>query len=221
MIRWNHPVQGLVTPEDIFPRAKSAHQMIWIGNWVLQHACRQNQRWQAAGLPAVPVAVNLSSAQFLHQGIFEMIRETLAETGLDANFLEIEISETLSMRDPQVTLLILQQLQQLGIKASIDDFGTGYSSLRQLKKLPINRLKIDISIIQGIGSDPDDLTIASSIISLAKNMGIGVIAEGVETEAQLQLLKQLQCDQAQGFYLGLPMQVSEMQTLLENITRNH
>lgn len=150
-----------------------------------------------------------------------MIRETLAETGLDANFLEIEISETLSMRDPQVTLLILQQLQQLGIKASIDDFGTGYSSLRQLKKLPINRLKIDISIIQGIGSDPDDLTIASSIISLAKNMGIGVIAEGVETEAQLQLLKQLQCDQAQGFYLGLPMQVSEMQTLLENITRNH
>ena len=150
-----------------------------------------------------------------------MIRETLAETGLDANFLEIEISETLSMRDPQVTLLILQQLQQLGIKASIDDFGTGYSSLRQLKKLPINRLKIDVSIIQGICSDPDDLTIASSIISLAKNMGIGVIAEGVETEAQLQLLKQLQCDQAQGFYLGLPMQVSEMQTLLENITRNH
>jgi len=215
LIRWNHPEEGLISPVEFIPRAEATQLIIPLGEWVLKTACRQNREWQVADLPAIPVAVNFSAAQFRQRSVIDVINRALRESGLAADYLDIEITESLAMEHPETTIHILEQLQHLGAHASIDDFGTGYSSLSHLKQLPVSKLKIDRAFIMDITTDPDDRIIAKTIIDLARNMEIKVIAEGTETAEQVELLKQLGCDYAQGYYFAKPLPAGEMQALLE------
>jgi len=215
LIRWSHPQAGVISPVEFIPRAEATQLIIPIGNWVLQSACRQNRQWQEAGLPAVPVAVNFSAAQCNQSGVIDTIKQTLVATGLAPEYLDVEITESMSMKSPETTIKTLEQLTSLGIRSSIDDFGTGYSSLAYLKRFPVDKLKIDRSFVLDITTDPNDLSIATAIIGLAKSMDIKVVAEGVETVEQLEILKQLGCDYVQGYYTGRPLPAAEIQVLLE------
>lgn len=176
-----------------------------IGEWVLRVACFQNRVWQAAGLPATRVAVNLSARQFEQPDLVDRISQILQETGLDATHLELEITETAAMRDVDFTTTILQRLQEMGIRIAIDDFGTGYSSLTYLKKFPLNALKIDQSFVQDLTKDTDDIAIIKAIITLARGLNLNVVAEGVETQEQQEQLRSLNCHEMQGYWLSPPL----------------
>jgi diguanylate cyclase (GGDEF)-like protein len=215
LIRWQHPEQGMISPVEFIPRAEVTNMIIPIGEWVLKTACAQNMAWQEAGLPMVPVAVNFSAAQLRSRNIIETIRNTLDVTGLAAEYLDIEITESLAMTAPEMTIDILAQLRKLGALASVDDFGTGYSSLSYLKRLPVSKLKIDRAFVDDITSDENDRSIATAVIQLAKSMHLKVIAEGVETAEQFEVLQDLGCDYGQGYYYARPMPATEMQAFLE------
>ncbi|MCW9024484.1 MAG: EAL domain-containing protein [Gammaproteobacteria bacterium] len=216
LIRWQHPEQGIISPAEFIPRAEATNMIIPIGDWVLKTACAQNKAWQEAGFPVVPVAVNFSAAQLRSRSVVETISDCLQSTGLAAEYLDIEITESLAMTAPERTIDILGQLRELGALASIDDFGTGYSSLSHLKRLPASKLKIDRSFVNEITSDDNDKSIATAVIQLAKSMQLKVIAEGVETSEQLDVLQSLGCDYGQGYYYARPMPAAEMQAFLES-----
>ncbi|QBP42599.1 EAL domain-containing protein [Paenisporosarcina antarctica] len=204
LIRWNHPKRGLVSPLHFIPIAEETGLIIPIGEWVLKTACAQNKAWQMAGFPPIVVSVNLSSRQFAQTNLVEVVERILAETKLDAKYLDLEITESMTM-DVDRTISILQALKKLGVKISIDDFGTGYSSLSYLKEFPIDCLKIDQSFIRDCHLDQSNATIVKTIISMAHHLNIQVIAEGVETKEHLDFLQQNLCDAVQGYLMSKPI----------------
>ncbi|WP_372981970.1 putative bifunctional diguanylate cyclase/phosphodiesterase [Marinobacter sediminum] len=205
LIRWEHPQQGNIPPDKFIPRAEESGAIIDIGRWVLGEACRQNRKWQLDGHPKITVSVNVSAKQFSHESFLDTVQQALAEAGLDPQYLELEITESLIMTDAARAFSVMQDLQQLGVKLAIDDFGTGYSSLSYLKKFPVSTLKIDKSFIDGLCSDHDDESITRVIISLGHQLNMRVVAEGVETLQQSAFLDHSQCDVSQGYYFSRPM----------------
>jgi diguanylate cyclase (GGDEF)-like protein/PAS domain S-box-containing protein len=214
LIRWQHPELGLVAPGRFIALAEETGLIVPIGAWVLRTACAQNKVWQRAGFNDLRIAVNLSPRQFAQQDLAKSIAAALEETGLDPQYLEIELTESLVMTDVERAIGILRDLKGLGVKLSIDDFGTGYSSLSYLKRFPIDVLKIDQSFVRDMTLDPDDAAIVSLIISLAHSLRLQVIAEGVETEEQLAYLRHHDCDQMQGYYFSRPVAAADFELML-------
>ncbi|WP_433944740.1 EAL domain-containing protein [Paenibacillus sp. SN-8-1] len=210
LLRWNRPGYGIVAPDAFIPVLEETGLISQVGEWVLREVCNQSKRWVEKGLPKFKMAVNLSSKQFLNDNLVEVISNTLRDTGMDPNYLELEITETMTM-DVERAITVLDQLNALGVRISIDDFGTGYSSLNYLKKFPIHTLKIDKSFVRDIMSDQNDLNIVSTIISMAHNLNLDVVAEGVETEDQLHFLQMKKCDTVQGYYFSKPLSVDEFE----------
>jgi diguanylate cyclase (GGDEF)-like protein/PAS domain S-box-containing protein len=217
LIRWQHPDWGLIPPDQFIPLAEETGLIVPIGEWVIRMACQQNKKWQDVGLYQARVAVNLSTYQFIKQGLVETVRKILWETGLDPRYLELEITESMTM-DVDRSIVILRDLNDLGVEISIDDFGTGYSSLNYLKEFTIHRLKIDRSFVRDIMSDNKDARIVSTIISMAQGLGLEVVAEGVETREQLQFLYNANCNIVQGFYFCKPLPLNEFESLLSKKT---
>jgi|GEM_PF-215031 len=214
LIRWNHPALGMVSPARFIGLAEELGLIVPIGHWVLRTACLQSVAWERAGLGQMRVAVNLSPRQFYQQDLASSIRTILDETGIAPHLLELELTESMMMNDVEHAVGILRDLKSLGLHLSIDDFGTGYSSLAYLKRFPIDLLKIDQSFVRDITIDPDDAAIVTSIISLAHSLRLKVIAEGVETEAQLGYLQRHGCDFMQGYYFSRPLPADESEQLL-------
>ena len=214
LIRWNHPELGMVPPGRFVGVAEETGLIVPIGAWVMRTACAQNKAWQLAGYPRLRVAVNLSARQFGAADLMASLEATLAETGLDAACLEIELTESLFMSDVTPAVELLHRMKALGINLSIDDFGTGYSSFSYLSRFPIDVLKIDRSFVADITHDANDAAIVSSIIALAHNLKLAVIAEGVETLAQLDYLRSHGCDEMQGYYFSKPLCAADFEALL-------
>ncbi|MDB5841733.1 MAG: diguanylate cyclase, partial [Herminiimonas sp.] len=214
LIRWNHPEQGLVPPAGFIRIAEETGLIGPIGAWVLRTACARNKAWQEAGLPHLKVAVNLSARQFTQNDLVGMVAAVLSETGLAPHYLEIELTESLVMKDVDQAISIMLELKALGVKLSLDDFGTGYSSLSYLKRFPIDVLKIDRSFVADIARDADDAAIVMSIISLAHNLKLRVIAEGVEDIEQLEYLRRNGCDEMQGYYFCRPLPPDDFEKML-------
>jgi diguanylate cyclase (GGDEF)-like protein/PAS domain S-box-containing protein len=214
LLRWRHPQLGMVAPARFIQLAEEMGLIVPIGVWVLRSACRQSVEWQRQGLGGIRVAVNLSARQFYQQNLIASIKDILQETGIAPHLLELELTESMMMNDVEHAADILRELKRLGMQLSIDDFGTGYSSLAYLKRFPIDLLKIDQSFVRDITVDPDDAAIVLSVISLAHSLRLKVIAEGVETSAQLDYLRQHGCDYMQGYYFSPPLSESECEQLL-------
>ncbi|MCR2804552.1 putative bifunctional diguanylate cyclase/phosphodiesterase [Paenibacillus soyae] len=213
LIRWNHPTLGLIPPGKFIPIAEETGLIVPIGEWVLRTACKQNVEWIAKGIPPMKISVNLSTRQFLKRNLVETVHNILRETGHDPKYLELEITESMTM-DVNFAVEVLGEFKKLGIPICIDDFGTGYSNLYYMKLFSIDRLKIDQSFIRDIMTDSIDADIVSTIIAMAYNLGIDVIAEGVETEEQLNYLKRLKCREVQGYYYYKPLPAEQIEQLL-------
>ncbi|HYD97004.1 MAG TPA: EAL domain-containing protein [Noviherbaspirillum sp.] len=205
LIRWCSPARGLVPPAAFIPLAEESGMIIAIGEWVLRTACAQNVAWQQCGYPAIPVSVNLSPRQLARADVVELVAAALRESGLAPHCLELEITESVVMRDVDQSLATLRKLKELGVKASIDDFGTGYSSLNYLKRFPVDTLKIDRSFVSDVATDQDDAAIVKAVISLAHILNLRVVAEGVEAEEQRLFLLENGCDEVQGYLFGKPV----------------
>jgi diguanylate cyclase (GGDEF)-like protein len=213
LLRWQNTMLGPVSPMDFIPLAEETGLIVPIGEWVLRTACQQAQMWRDEGINLERMAVNISVLQFVQPSFPGLVARILEETGLEPQALELEITETLLMKDPEGATETLQALKNLGVQLAIDDFGTGYSSLSRLKQLPLDRLKIDKAFVCEVNTHPDDAAIATAVIAMADSMGLRVIAEGVETEAQLRFLKSRNCDEVQGYYLSRPLPVSEIRQI--------
>ncbi len=205
LLRWQHPRLGMVSPERFIPIAEDTGLIIDIGAWVLHQACRQMQSWRQAGLPLDSIAVNVAGPQIQRGDILATVQRVLAETGLPAHCLELEVTEGFIMGQAEAAIGVLDALSRLGVRLAIDDFGTGYSSLAYLKRLPIDKLKVDRSFVRDLPADEEDAAIAAAVIALGHSLGLTVIAEGVETAAQRDFLLTRRCDQAQGWYYGRPV----------------
>lgn len=215
LIRWIHPEKGMLLPKYFIPLAEDTGLIIPIGKWILQTACAQNVAWQSAGFAPVTITVNISNVQFRQSNFVETIQDALSDTGLDPRYLELEISESIVMKATENIFATLQHLKALGVQIAIDDFGTGYSSLSNLKRYPIDKLKIDRSFIRDLFANADERSIVSAIIAVAHNLNLKVIAEGVETEQQLAFVKDKGSDGIQGFLLGLPMPADSFEEILK------
>jgi diguanylate cyclase (GGDEF)-like protein len=205
LLRWNHPQWGMVSPAEFIPLAEANGLIVPIGEWVLHTALRQLRAWLDSGQPMMTMAVNLSAVQFGQSGLTGMVNQLLLKTGVPPECLELELTEAVAMKTPEIAAQKMQELSQLGIRLSIDDFGTGYSSLSYLKRFHINQLKIDQSFVRDIGTDPDDQAIVTAIIQMAHSLGMTTIAEGVETAEQLDFLRARGCDQVQGYHFSRPL----------------
>ncbi|WP_061288445.1 putative bifunctional diguanylate cyclase/phosphodiesterase [Azotobacter vinelandii] len=210
LLRWQHPERGLLSPDQFLPLAEKTGLIVPIGNWVLDEACAQIQRWRAAGHTSWNIAVNLSASQFAHAKLIDSVRTALQRHGLEAHNLTLEITESTAMRDADSSLAVLEQLAAMGVGISIDDFGTGYSSLLYLKRLPANELKIDRGFVNELGQGGDDAAIVSAIIALGRTLGLKIVAEGVETPEQQKHLTRLGCNLLQGYLLGRPMPAEQL-----------
>jgi diguanylate cyclase (GGDEF)-like protein/PAS domain S-box-containing protein len=215
LLRWRHPARGLVHPADFLPFAEASRLMVPIGQWILREACRQARAWLDAGLRPGPMAVNISAVEFRHKDFLENLRGILEDARLDARHLELELTETVLMQHVPSTVSALRAIKAVGVQLTVDNFGTGYSSLSQLKRLPIDALKIDQSFVQGITTDPDNAPIVSAAISMGKNLRQRVIAEGVETPEQLAFLRAQHCVEGQGYYFSQPLAAAQFAELLE------
>lgn len=215
LLRWKHPDLGFVSPAQFIPLAEETGLIVPIGEWVLREACRQAKAWQDAGATPVRMAVNLSTVQFTQPNLPQVVRDALASSGLAADWLELELTESTVMRDAGAAVETLARLKAAGVHLSIDDFGTGYSSLAYLKRFPIDALKIDQSFIRESTTNPDDAAIVTSILLMAKSLKLGVVAEGVETASQLAFLRVLQCDEVQGYLFSPPVPPERALGLLE------
>lgn len=215
LIRWHHPVQGLLLPGAFVPIAEGCGAIVPIGRWVLREACRQMQAWLDANLALQVMTVNISAIEFGKNTFFENACLILRDTGLSPHYLELELTESVLMKDVKSTMAVLQAFKTMGIKIAVDDFGTGYSSLSYLKQFPVDTLKIDQSFVAGIMSDGDDGILVDSVIGLGKNLGYRVIAEGVETREQLYFLNDHHCAEGQGYYLSRPMTAGDFSALLK------
>jgi EAL domain-containing protein (putative c-di-GMP-specific phosphodiesterase class I) len=205
-----------VPPDRFIPIAEETGLIVPIGEWVLRAACTQSREWHRAGLPLVPMSVNLSARQFRQESLLNMVKRALLETGLDPGHLEMELTESMVMHNAEAAIMILQSLKALGLRLSVDDFGAGYSSLSYLRRLPIDTLKIDQSFVHDIADtrSGDGGILAKAIISLGHSLKLKVIAEGVETAAQLRFLKDHGCDEVQGFYFSKPVPAQDYARLL-------
>jgi diguanylate cyclase (GGDEF)-like protein len=210
LLRWSHPQHGLVNPEKFISIAEDTGLIIPIGEWVLNEACKVNKHWQNEGYEHLTIAVNLSLKQFYHPDIANMIAAALNAAGLDPNYLEIEITESIVMNDIEKTADILEKIKKTGVKISIDHFGAGYISIKHLKNIPVSAVKIDQHFIKGIPHIPNDIAITNAFIALAHNLGLEVIAEGVETIEQAQYLATQNCDVVQGYFLSHPVPVQKI-----------
>ena len=213
LLRWTHPVHGVIPPSTFIPIAEESGLIGALGAWVVREACRQARAWQLAGLPSLRVAVNLSASQFRQGDIVAIIRDALDAAGLEARFLEVELTESVVMSDPEESIAILEKLSTMGVLVSIDDFGTGYSSMSYLRRFPIDKIKIDRAFISEAMSRPDDASIVRAIVSLAHNLRLKVVAEGVESTDQLEFLKTLGCDQYQGYHYSAALPASQFEAL--------
>jgi EAL domain-containing protein (putative c-di-GMP-specific phosphodiesterase class I) len=215
LIRWQQPDRGFVPPSQFVPIAEDCGLILQIGSWVMREACRQGRSWQDAGLSALPIAVNVSAVEFRHKGFVESVRNILSETGLDARYLELELTEGVLMEDAESATAVLQELKGMGVHLAVDDFGTGYSSLSYLRQFPIDVLKIDQSFVQQITADPDDSSIVSALISMARSLKHMVVAEGIETEEQRAYLQTQSCAQGQGYLFSRPLAAAQFAHLLQ------
>ena len=214
LLRWNHPTQGLVQPGLFIPLLEEHGKMVEVGRWVLSQACRQNAAWQAQGLPKVRVAVNLSAQQFYRGDIVHAVRDALDESGLAPEWLELELTESLTLDDTETTMRIMRELKGLGVKLSLDDFGTGWSSLGYLKRFPLDRIKIDRSFVRDIVSDHSTAAIVHSILDLARSLELDCVAEGVETTEQLERLREERCPGIQGFLFSQAVEARAVPQML-------
>ena len=216
LLRWNHPEHGPVSPAEFIPLAEETGLIVPLGEWVLHTACSQNRAWQDSGLLPLRVAVNMSGRQFRQGDLTDVVFAALEASHLDSHYLELELTESVLMQDTRTAGRILNELSAAGVKVAIDDFGTGYSSLSYLKRFPIDMLKIDQSFVRDLIVDPDDAAIVSAIIALSHSLGIKVIAEGVETDAQLGFLCQRGCNAVQGYFLSRPLPPQEFEKFLRS-----
>lgn len=216
LLRWKSQEYGMISPGKFIPLAEHTGLINPIGEWVLREACAQSVRWKMMGMPAARMAVNLSVIQLRNPRLQNIVKDTLEETGMDPAYLELEITESVATKESDYIIDVLRRLKSLGITLSIDDFGTEYSSLSRLKMLPVDRIKMDIQFVRGIDGSDKDKAITKVIINLAKTLGLKVIAEGVETETQLEFLNQKMCDEVQGFYYYRPMPADQVELALRN-----
>ena len=220
LIRWQQPGRGLLQPAQFVPIAEDCGLIIQIGRWVLREACRQARAWQDARLPLLPLAVNVSAVEFRDKGFVEGVRAILSETGLEARYLELELTEGVLMEHAESTAAVLQELKTMGVHLAVDDFGTGYSSLSYLQQFPIDVLKIDQSFVHRITGDPDDSQIVSAIISMGKSLKHLVVAEGIETQEQRAFLQAQHCAEGQGYLFSRPLAAAQFAHLLEMTIRD-
>jgi diguanylate cyclase len=211
LLRWRHPTRGLVSPVEFIPLAEENGLILSIGEWVLREACRQARGWQRMGLPFLRVAVNVSPVQFRQSNFLQAVHTALLDFDLEPQYLEIELTETTVMDNAESSIRILEELSRMGVVVSIDDFGTGYSSMSYLRRFPIDKLKIDRSFISDLTTNSADSSIVQAIISLAHSLRLKVVAEGVETAEQLERLRELGCDQYQGFFRSAAVPAAEIE----------
>jgi diguanylate cyclase (GGDEF)-like protein/PAS domain S-box-containing protein len=209
LIRWKHPDKGMISPAEFIPLAEESGMIVRIGEWVLNAACRRNRAWRATGLPSFNMSVNLSNRQFGHKDLIETVTRALKDVEMDPNHLELEITESTIMQNPEKSIATLRQFKEMGIRISIDDFGTGYSSLNYLRRIPFDSLKIDRSFVMNINTSQDDAAIVRAIIAMAHSLKLRVIAEGVEKEEQFAFLRELGCDEVQGYLFSKPLPAEE------------
>ncbi|MGO9330051.1 MAG: putative bifunctional diguanylate cyclase/phosphodiesterase, partial [Steroidobacteraceae bacterium] len=214
LIRWMHPTRGIISPTDFIPLAEDCGLIGTIGEWVIREACRQARVWQDDGVPSLRVSVNLSASQFRDSGLVDSIRRALADADLEARYLEVELTESAVMSDPEQSIAVLEQLSAMGVLVSVDDFGTGYSSMSYLRRFPIDKLKIDRVFINEIVNRPEDASIVRAIVSLAHSLSLKVVAEGVETSGQLEFLNAAGCDEYQGYHFSRPLPAADFERLI-------
>jgi diguanylate cyclase (GGDEF)-like protein/PAS domain S-box-containing protein len=214
LIRWPRPAGGWISPAEFIPVAEDCALIVPIGRWVLRQACDQARAWLDAGLPATPMAVNVSAMEFQNEGFLQGLLEVVKESGWDPRLLELELTESVLMKHVEATIELLQVLRQSGVRVALDDLGTGYSSLSYLRRFPIDSLKIDRSFIQQIASGPADAAIVTAVISMARSLELRVVAEGVETLQELQFLQARECDEVQGYYFSQPLPAAKFASLL-------
>jgi predicted signal transduction protein with EAL and GGDEF domain len=223
LLRWRSEELGVIGPNKFIPVAERAGLIVPIGQWVLTTACKTNKAWQESGLQAIPISVNVSAKQLQQDDFVTMVEDVLQETGLGSEWLELELTESTAMTDVKQSLEILKRLKDLGVRIVIDDFGTGYSSLMRMKELPMDAVKIDRSFIENIAVDPRDRALVMAVVALARNLGVEVVAEGVETREQLEVLRSFdsqpvnmfRCDKVQGYLFSRPVSRDEMPDLLK------
>jgi diguanylate cyclase (GGDEF)-like protein len=216
LIRWTHPTRGPISPMQFVSVAEECGLIVPIGAWVLREACRQARSWLDAGLPLKGIAVNVSAVEFHGEKLLERIFGTLAETGLDPKHLELELTESVLMKNAESAAFTLDRLREKGVRLAIDDFGTGYSSLSYLRKFPIDSLKIDQSFVRHITTSPEETSLVTAVISMGRSLNLRVIAEGVQTREELIFLQERQCDEAQGFYFSEPLPPAQFVRLFEH-----
>jgi len=214
LVRWRHPGKGLVSPAMFIPIAEESGLILPLGEWVLKTACLQLKHWVELGMTDIQMSVNLSASQFRQRALPQTVASLVVQCDIDPTFLELEITESVAMDNPQQTSETMEILRGIGVKMAIDDFGTGYSSLNYLKLFPLNRLKLDRSFVKDIETDPNDAAICAATIALAHNLGLDVVAEGVETEKQLDYLARLNCDKVQGFFFSKPLPAEEAERFI-------
>ncbi len=214
LLRWQHPTLGSVPPDQIIPLAEETGLIVPIGKWALRTACLQARNWVEQGLPLLRMAVNLSARQFMSATLLDDVMGTIAETGMDPRFIELEVTESVMMPDPEQAVRLLRDLKAIGVRLTIDDFGTGYSSLAYLKRLPIDSVKIDASFVRGIPVDASDVAITETILAMSGSLGLKVVAEGVETRDQMNFLERRGCDEMQGYYFSKPLPAEELTAYL-------
>jgi EAL domain-containing protein (putative c-di-GMP-specific phosphodiesterase class I)/ActR/RegA family two-component response regulator len=214
LVRWQSPKFGLLPPDRFIPLAEKTGLIGLLGEWVLNEACRDIGSWQRDGVPIVPVGINVAAPQFAQQHIDQLVMRAIEAADIEAHTLDLELTESLSMADPQASVPLMHQLKTIGVSLSIDDFGTGYSNLAYLRRFPIDTLKIDQSFVAHLASGPEELAIAAAIVGLARALDIRSLAEGVETKAQLRLLASLGCDAIQGYYFSRPVPGPEVARML-------
>jgi EAL domain-containing protein (putative c-di-GMP-specific phosphodiesterase class I) len=219
LLRWNDPARGLLQPEMFVPAIEESDLVHTIGEWVLRAACMQMKHWHDIGYPKLRVSVNLSARQFQHRELPELVERVLKETGLPAEFLDLEITESTAMGNVDLSLITMRALKDMGVRISIDDFGTGHSSLSYLKRFPIDTVKIDQEFVRDLTGDPNDGAIIIAVVSMARALRLRVIAEGVETEEQLAFLQRESCAEMQGFLYSRPVAASEFEKNLARITK--
>jgi EAL domain-containing protein (putative c-di-GMP-specific phosphodiesterase class I) len=219
LLRWQSPDKGLIYPGEFVPVLEGSGLIVRAGEWVVRSACRQMKAWHEAGLAPLPIAVNLSAKQFEHQDICAMVEQALHDFDIQPSLLTLEVTESAAMHNPDEAIVTLGRLKALGVRLSIDDFGTGYSSLSYLKRFPVDYLKLDRSFVAGLPGDVDDAAIALAVITMAHSLGLKVVAEGVETEAQIAFLEANGCDEMQGFLLARPMAAAEYAQWLARVRR--
>lgn len=216
LTRWMHPEKGAMNPSEFIPLAEETGLIIPLGQWVLRQACEQMQRWVNSGWPPLVMAVNCSSVQFTKSNVIEDINNAISLSGLDPKYLEIELTESLLLQDGEKGIQIIKDMKALGIQVAIDDFGTGFSSLSYLKRLPVDKLKIDKSFVDDLATDSGDAAIVTAIITLSHNLKLKVVAEGVETQEQYDMLRGFKCNEAQGYLISRPLDIAELEEWMDS-----